>query len=165
METVRAIIELYLARRPTSPRHLSACPSAPPHPQGKEGPFKYQRRPPLLLLRLPTCAHQGLYLFYSRPRAPAISRASGSLHPRASRLTIIPILPLHRARPAHRAGPLACLLVGRGVARVDDLGVVQRDGLDEALLLELPEGRAGQRAVDLEPLHQRRRRDELALWE
>lgn len=95
-------------------------------------------------------------LFYS-------TVAPGRRHPSSGALA--PPRPSPPSPQAHQSNRQPRDLLGLGrVARVDNLGVVQGDRLDEALLLELHEGGARQGAVDLEPLHQRRGRDELALW-
>lgn len=58
---------------------------------------------------------------------------------------------------------LASLLFYIRGTRVDDLRVVRVDLTDEALLLELPDGRPCQRPINLQALHQSRGGDELHL--
>merc|ERR1739838_416281 len=48
-----------------------------------------------------------------------------------------------------------------GVARVDDLRVMSDDALDQALLLQLLEGEAGETPADLQPLRDDGRSDQL----
>lgn len=58
---------------------------------------------------------------------------------------------------------LLFLLSGGGGTCVDDLRVVDLDGLDKALLAELSEGSTGQGTIDLKTFHEGGRSDELAL--
>lgn len=61
----------------------------------------------------------------------------------------------------HQSTKLNTLLLGGSSASVDELGAVVDDALDETLLLEVRNGAAGERTVDLHAVNEGRLGDDL----